>query len=231
MERRDRIERAAWMWLFSLPLLFYIGWNIGQGVHRAVRGPLPSELGVGRGQELGPAGPQEGTLSSSLTSERTAADAHLTPAEEEANSGEYLSSPVPAPAGASAGVLPRDLAPGMLPTAEGLYASTVELWSQAEFLLDIHATHLDLPTYDDCLAAVKDPCAMSLLKRSQALQISLGVLGQVPDARRGEAFQRSLETTERMAVDAERNLMRRLDCLGYPRWTEMSEKYAEWSQP
>lgn len=231
MSRRDDVERVAWLWLFALPFLLYFGWYIGGGLHKAVRGPLPRELGVGREQTLGTAGPQ-GELSSSSASERTAIDARISPAETMVPETERAND-LPPSDSVSAGVLPRDLAPGMLPTPTGLYANTVELWSQADFLLDSGLTHLDLPTWDDCVGALQDQRTLELFTRVQALNITLGIIGQTPLERRGVEFVKSLETTARLAEAAERDLMCRMDgngANGYPRWLEMHEKYRSWAR-
>jgi hypothetical protein len=166
-------------------------------------------LGVGREQEEAfeikpPADPIVRTPPHSSPQERTAADAHLSPAEAGTpgiSSQNGLSPPTTI--GASAGVLPLDLSEGFMPTAAGLYDMTVELWG--------------LPTMEDCEVA---------LRSREVERLLTGV--QWFDAARWQV-KGGREEAKTVRSEQAKALMRELDrTTAYKNWLVMFRLFEAW---
>lgn len=125
--------------------------------------------------------------------------------------------------------IPRDVAPGFLPTPEGLWSAVVEPWTQPEFLaLPAVAgivSAVGLPTREDCERALDDRETLSMLETSQALTLALYDLADRCTSR-PDALQRACDA----CAAASRALADRLDrTTGYRHWRMLMDLYEDWS--
>ena len=218
-------------------LLAIAGVILATAVYVAPSNEEHQDLGAGREQGYGPSAVPHPEVPSSL-SERTAAGAHLSNGEvaqtgacpgQSAGASSALEGPEPY--GGDAGSNPalatisRDLADGFMPTAEGLYAATIELWEQPEFALG-----RDLPTHEDCERGLGDPIVLEALTLYQAISAHLADVYAWPDHRRGETYEKVVRALDAARVSAGWTLCMRLDeVTAFRGWTDLWQEYEEWS--
>lgn len=137
---------------------------------------------------------------------------------------------------------------GVQPTAAGLFARTVDLWSQPEFL-NLTSTEarellplddelaaapgslLDLtgplPTEGECERAFANPKVQALLEQTCAAEVQLYAL----EAARQPNYERAIEAQKRAFEADERDLMLELDRVsGFKGWSLMHLAYERWAQ-
>jgi hypothetical protein len=134
------------------------------------------------------------------------------------------------------------------PTAAGLYARTVDLWSQPDFYtLTAQEAHDllplddaipavpgtmrqlvgDFPTEDECARAFAQPTVRGLLEQTCAAEVQLYAL----EAARNPAFDMAIDAQRRAFEADERDLMRELDRVSsWHNWALTHRLYAEWSR-
>lgn len=111
-----------------------------------------------------------------------------------------------------------------MPTPEGLWDMTVELWKQPEFLAEPGVREIvqavGLPTLEDCQRALQDSEALSMLETCQLLTLQ-AVMATIDAA----------EAVAERSVAADRALTDRLDKVsGYAHWSALHSLYEEWSR-
>lgn len=120
-----------------------------------------------------------------------------------------------------------ELDPGAEPTWQGLYAMTVEQWSDPEFLHDAYA----LPTAGDCQIALTDDAVELALADVCAYDLVLVELGSIPTVRRSAKTRALLDAALRERANSMAALMQRLDEVsGYKSWSVMDKLYGEWAR-
>jgi hypothetical protein len=227
-------------------------WTLADGVERFERLASPS---TGAAPELPTDAGAHADAQAQNASTEAASVGSLTPEPKAAHLiGDEPDAVLSSESSGLGGVLPGvGLDEAMLPTPEGLFASTVELWSQPEFLelsteraarlvppisdgydFSLPTTIMgfiggDLPTLEDCRRGLRDEVARELHTELCLQELAVSDLQEMPRTRRGPEFTRRLEEARRMRDDTSAALTGRLDEVGsYKNWRLLDRLYREW---
>lgn len=118
----------------------------------------------------------------------------------------------------------------LVPTTEGLYLMTVDLWDEEDFRAHLREeAWIDfLPSMDDCRRGLADDEARALLAEALIQERVIVQLESLDIAALADG-ERTLATLRHRWSGTRAQLMERLDrCSGYPYWSTVSEEYGEW---
>lgn len=120
-----------------------------------------------------------------------------------------------------------ELDPGAEPTWQGLYAMTVEQWSDPEFLHDAYA----LPTVGDCQIALTDDAVKAALLNVCAYDLVLVQLGAIRKAQHSAKTRALIDSIVRERANSMAALTQRLDEVSlYKNWSLMDRLFMEWAK-